>query len=106
MKVSLFDNKFVFKYPSFERKQRLIDANRMRGVVQEVIEEVKGTHDTTILEQWCKALDLCPTVDAAEVVHGHWSFIGKECCVCSVCHKHAIVDYRFCPECGAKMDES
>lgn len=43
-------------------------------------------------------------VDAVEVVHGHWSFIGEECCVCSVCHKHAIVDYRFCPECGAKMD--
>ena len=44
-------------------------------------------------------------VDAMEVVHGHWSFIGEECCVCSVCHKHAIVDYRFCPECGAKMDK-
>ena len=45
-----------------------------------------------------------PTVDAVEVVHGRWSFIGENCCVCSVCHKHAIADYYFCPECGAKMD--
>ena len=42
--------------------------------------------------------------DAVEVVHGRWSFIGENCCVCSVCHKHAIADYYFCPNCGAKMD--
>ena len=45
-----------------------------------------------------------PTVDAVEVVHGRWAFIGESCCVCSVCHKHAIVDYYYCPNCGAKMD--
>ena len=38
----------------------------------------------------------------AAVVHGIWAFVG-DACVCSVCHKASIVDYYFCPECGAMM---
>ena len=35
--------------------------------------------------------------------HGHWSILSENCCVCSVCHKHSIQDYHYCPECGAYM---
>ena len=35
---------------------------------------------------------------------GQWAIIGENCCVCSVCHKHSIQDYYFCPECGAEME--
>ena len=51
-----------------------------------------------------KLMEDAPTVDAVEVVHGHWAIINENCCVCSACHKHSIQDYYYCPNCGAKMD--
>ena len=36
--------------------------------------------------------------------HGYWTIIDENCCVCSVCHKHSIQGYYYCPECGAMMD--
>ena len=48
-----------------------------------------------------KHIEDAPAVD---VVHGRWAHIGEDCWVCSVCHKASIVDYYFCPECGAEMD--
>ena len=53
-----------------------------------------------------------PTVDAVEVVHGHW-IETEEGTICSECHEHpfsdgyfAIANYNgdWCPNCGAKMD--
>lgn len=51
-----------------------------------------------------------PTVDAVEVVHGHWDEMAD----CSVCGMPAPTDDRidyinicelnYCPYCGAKMD--
>ena len=64
-------------------------------------------------------IDVIPTVDAVEVVHGHW-FLLDECAnagvYCPVCHKKVYKeDYawcnrknklrsNYCPNCGAKMD--
>ena len=58
-----------------------------------------------------------PTVDAVEVVHGHWEYgkweqghwvKGNERCRCSVCHRDFAVDnsniWHGCPQCLAKMD--
>lgn len=42
---------------------------------------------------------------AVEVAHGHWSILDENCCVCSVCHKHSVQDYYYCPNCGADMRE-
>lgn len=62
-------------------------------------------------------IDAISTVDAEPVVHGHW--IDAEVCGidmptvrCSVCsirfcdliNNHRYM-YRYCPHCGAKMDE-
>ena len=57
------------------------------------------------------------TVDAVEVVHGHWEYgkweqghwvKGNERCRCSVCHRDFAVDnsniWHGCPQCLAKMD--
>ena len=57
------------------------------------------------------------TVDAVEVVHGHWEYgkweqghwvKGNERCRCSVCHRDFAVDnsniWHGCPHCLAKMD--
>ena len=49
-----------------------------------------------------------PTVDAVEVVHGHWIWCGadrwNDAYACSVCGKMAMDDGNYCPNCGAKMD--
>lgn len=54
-----------------------------------------------------KDVDEQPTVDAVEVVHGHWEYIGGygyqyRCSNCIKCVEHKTA---FCPHCGAKMDK-
>ena len=67
-------------------------------------------------------MDAQPTVDAVEVVHGHWvrkqigKYTGTDEVVCSCCRyfiavtcsdtgfKEAIKGMNYCPNCGAKMD--
>ena len=62
-------------------------------------------------------IDAQPTVDAAPVVHGHWTSIDEdergyaEEYECSVCKRDTLLgyydtdcDYQYCPYCGAKMD--
>lgn len=38
-----------------------------------------------------------------EVVHGEW-IEGKSLEKCSICGKKGFPDWRYCPNCGAKMD--
>lgn len=52
-------------------------------------------------------IETSPAVDAVEVVHGQW--IEKTgYAVCSVCLDEcwadSVLEYNFCPNCGAKMD--
>ena len=54
-------------------------------------------------------IDSVPGVDAVEVVHGRWKrYIDEDEDVhyytCSVCNYMAIPRYKYCPNCGAKMD--
>lgn len=60
-------------------------------------------------------LDEIPAADAAPVVHGRWEPCFDENCKCrwgfgkcSNCgqeyYAHAINYYKYCPNCGAKMD--
>lgn len=50
-----------------------------------------------------------PAVDAVPVVHGRWlnnGIHGSVLCRCSECHYDAAAySFRYCPMCGAKMDE-
>ena len=99
-------------------KKRLIDANALmeRLKFKRKISEVglyRGLESA--MAQCAKA----PTVDAVEVVHGHWVSL-TECSnagvYCSVCQKKVYKeDYawanrknklrsNYCPNCGAKMD--
>ena len=54
---------------------------------------------------------LAPAADVAPVIHGHWEekVIYGEMpdydCVCSVCGSSGIPSYRYCPNCGARVDE-
>ena len=49
-----------------------------------------------------------PTVDSKPVKHGHWEWTDDPRTgdfVCSNCLDHNIVRSRYCPNCGAIMDE-
>ena len=65
----------------------------------------------------CKEMDKCsiceltyyrkgyiksPTADVEEVRHGEWGFDGLGW-TCSECGEYGVTDYKYCPECGAKM---
>lgn len=45
-----------------------------------------------------------PTIDAVPVVHGHW-IIYPDVCVCSECNEDSPSIFKYCPNCGATMDE-
>ena len=104
-------------------EKRLIDSNELmaefrRYMVERydsercVSEENCKTCEKSCL--WRKIISVAPTVDAVEVVHGRWiatlvpdGYVQKASRLrkqCSVCGWTNACRYRFCPNCGAKMD--
>ena len=91
-------------------EKRLIDANAVDyGNIMWSLSQLR----------WLNAIiEAQPTVDAVEVVHGEWTIIDDdylclttlECCVCGEQYCFEEYDeqmpphYRYCPNCGAKMD--
>jgi rRNA maturation protein Nop10 len=88
----------------------------------------KSIHEKTLFSNWQKVLietviDDQPTVDAVLVVHGRWIIrdnpgTGWYRITCSECGEdvtatapcigfvpNAKVNWNYCPECGARMDE-
>lgn len=51
-------------------------------------------------------IDCAPAADVVPVVHGEWTpyGIGKGMTFCSNCEYNGKREYRYCPNCGAKMD--
>lgn len=49
-------------------------------------------------------IDKAPTVE--EHKHGHWEDIDLDTSVCSVCKKPQEYETKYCPECGAKMENN
>lgn len=81
-------------------EKRLIDANALRAVLK---------NEECDCEVFPWAVDNAPTVDAVEVVHGHWIVNKAGTHKCSVCHdtipdEQAWCGAKYCPYCGAKMD--
>ena len=95
-------------------EKRLIDANEVIRSMQRVIDEENNPNSLgcRVMREIIKGLELTPTVDAVEVVHGRWRLETDEeepnlmfkLVVCSVCGKTANGMYNYCPNCGAKMD--
>lgn len=49
-------------------------------------------------------IDNQPTVNSENKLHAHW--VGDiEGCQCSNCKSHQNLASRYCPYCGARMDE-
>lgn len=89
---------------------RLIDADR----ALEIVSEQRKAHPNAYYLTNYATLILreAPTVDAVEVVHGRWEWIGPYrynddgmIGTCSVCKERLrLFAYNYCPNCGAKMD--
>jgi DNA-directed RNA polymerase subunit RPC12/RpoP len=90
-------------------EKRLIDANALKI---HRMHNAGANHPLDVAYR--KDIDNAPTVDAVEVVHGHWDEDHWEY-VCSCCQKHFTDELpwishpeygmpNYCPNCGAKMD--
>jgi hypothetical protein len=92
-------------------EKRLIDANALKGSVMKEIRHYwnEGEGGYYLAEDVIPDIDLAPTVDAVEVVHGRWVFgtaNHREWMKCSEClvSQTPTGVFTYCPNCGAKMD--
>lgn len=86
---------------------RPIDADRLKAVLDISFGGIGGAAVLTQL------IDDAPTIDTAPVVHGLWieksrhehypSCKPYKADYCSVCGKRGSAEYRYCPNCGAKL---
>lgn len=95
---------------------RLIDADALFGKLSRMIDycrEHPKVNGLAALFEVGDAIMDCKTVDDVEVVHGRWKKANNRpksyIRVCSVCGKEAYFcgegcSYKYCPNCGAKMD--
>lgn len=91
---------------------KLIDNDK----VLKMTENYGTTNGTTlgrhsgVVEIICYQIAKLPTIEAKPVRHGTWKykvidgFVPDYDCVCSECGTSGVPDYKYCPNCGAKMD--
>lgn len=70
-------------------------------------EQIKNMLEIT--DGWIKKLEEQPTADVVERKHGKWekmwhSYFKQELPCCSVCGHFSAMRWKYCPNCGAKMD--
>ena len=104
---------------------RLIDANALRKNLSSrymnelypdwrTLPELTKMRIEMLAKEFRFALDHAPTIDAVPVAHGRWQrFVvdrrhqieGDKCSVCGFKYGGlGIESFRYCPNCGAKMD--
>ena len=95
---------------------RLIDADKLTEKLLHFacrLEDWNRPEQSEAVRAVAKGIKLEKTVDAVEVVHGHWiehesaEVLGNWIISnfeCSECHDWLRYDSNYCPNCGAKMD--
>lgn len=77
---------------------RLIDADALINTLNE--EKIKFNADVNYI-----VLNV-PTIEAEPIRHGHWNIIEGMPTQCSRCGYYVKQKtYKYCPYCGARMDE-
>ena len=89
-----------------------------RGVLLKAVEKMDRLDKETKTkyeynkEGYILLLESAPAADVAPVVHAHWGNWGCQGTVCSNCHGRVLYECdeqeeksKFCPHCGAQMDE-
>ena len=67
-------------------------------------------------ERWIRvdevraSLKAAPTIEAEPTKHGHWIYkwhgmFHRDLPICSECKNFVVYETKYCPNCGAKMDE-
>jgi rubrerythrin len=102
-------------------EKRLIDANALEKDIRAYADNIAYYGRIEYANGVANAVGLvyaAPTVDAVEVVHGRWAEKIKderfgeewdeialyECSVCKSEFVEGMGAWRYCPNCGAKMD--
>ena len=83
---------------------------RWNNALLEMVPEKDGRHAVSF-ETVIRFIEMYPAVDVAEVAHGVWEKAddgdGAVCSVCreDFCNIYLEIDrFRYCPNCGARMD--
>lgn len=93
---------------------RLIDADALiSSVLKKAIDDAFLNGNTDMHRLLVQVIAHQPTIDAEPVRHGKWIWNDKCKRVCSVCEnpvafmlsKDGWHEGRYCPNCGARMDE-
>ena len=85
---------------------RLIDADALTKEAGKLWSEMPDGEELS--KELMKTINHAPTVDAVPVVHGRWELVDEAeprrygCSECSCLSWYGT--YRYCPNCGAKMD--
>ena len=92
-----------------ENKKRLIDVNKVINFMQKCLDESQDKYSIAhfAFQSIIECLKQEPSVDAVEVVHGHWIAEHEESIRCSECcfnRANIKIPMDYCPNCGAKMD--
>lgn len=90
---------------------RLIDAEKLEKFIEDGLnnpdKNKRFGHDAIEI---MTEVHFSETVDVAPETHGRWIMDGKDHCHCSECRDgrniRTQIGWRFCPNCGAKMDLS
>lgn len=101
---------------------RLIDADELEKELEKMTQDflddktIQGSFCAGVTVEMLEEVRKAPTIDAVPVVHGRWIFINvtddssvrkDKCFNCG----YILTSYnynmptRYCPDCGAKMDE-
>ena len=92
-------------------KARTLITNYGKGSINDNRKALDPVDDIIML---AKGVDLIPAADVVEVVHGEWEYYNGSGYVkphfrCTNCGQpryehYACNDFKYCPNCGAKMD--
>lgn len=90
---------------------RLIDADELKKTIcnyefDSPDKRIKHGGDIVLNLYIPKVIDDIPTIEAEHERHGKWINALEHCgaFVCSDCEYQSTALYKYCPNCGAKMD--
>ena len=84
---------------------RLIDADALIEDIKTKLWDwntVDSIMSSTVLKQTITDIGNAPTI--GQVRHGRWK-VHQGYCECDQCECLVTSDFKYCPNCGAKMDE-
>lgn len=84
------------------RRQKALDAFGLSEKTRKYGGDHSG-YDTRMLYEIQDTIESLEPADVAPVVHAHW-IDGYRWQTCSKCRNKGKRSWKFCPNCGAKMD--